>query len=138
MAIDMIEGKKLTKEQWPVYDKLILTTITPVKVKATDTQTYEYLVYYFFGALETLLTFRLVLKLAGASMGSSFVNLIYTITKIFIMPFEGMFRRVTSQGIETVSVFEPATLVAIIVYAIIAVGIVKFIWISSGEEQPID
>ncbi|HLD92043.1 MAG TPA: YggT family protein, partial [Patescibacteria group bacterium] len=40
--------------------------------------------------------------------------------------------------LETTSVLEPSTLVAIIVYAILAVGIVKLIRISSGEEQQID
>ena len=51
------------------------------------------------------------------------------------MPFEGIFRKGFTEGLETTSVVEPATLIAIIVYAIIAVGIVKLIRISSGEEQ---
>ena len=110
----------------------------PVKRQATDRETYEYLVYYIFGALEILLAFRLVLKIAGASMASAFVRLIYGISRFFVMPFEGIFRRFSSQGLETTSVLEPSTLVAIIVYAILAVGIVKLIRISSGEEQQID
>lgn len=109
--------------------------VTPVKVAATPTQTYEYLIYYIFGALEVLLAFRLVLKLFGASMASAFVRFIYNLSRIFVMPFEGIFRKVTTEGIETVSVLEPSTVVAIIVYAILAVGIVKLIRISSGEEQ---
>jgi len=110
----------------------------PVKRQATNRETYEYLVYYIFGALEILLAFRLVLKIAGASMASAFVRLIYGISRFFVMPFEGIFRRFSSQGLETTSVLEPSTLVAIIVYAILAVGIVKLIRISSGEEQQID
>lgn len=111
------------------------TVILPVKRQATNHETYEYLVYYFFGALEMFLTFRLLLKLIGANYGGGFVTLIYSVTKFLIMPFEGMFRRFTTQGVETTSVLEPSTLVAIIVYAILAVGIVKLIRISSGEEQ---
>lgn len=114
---------------------IINETATPVKRQATNYETYEYLVYYFFGTLETLLVFRLILKIAGASLGSWFVMITYTITRIFVMPFEGMFRRLSAQGVENTSVFEPATLIAIIVYAILAVGIVKLIRISSGEEQ---
>ena len=110
----------------------------PVKRQATNRETYESLVYYIFGALEILLAFRLVLKIAGASMASAFVRLIYGISRFFVMPFEGIFRRFSSQGLETTSVLEPSTLVAIIVYAILAVGIVKLIRISSGEEQQID
>ena len=110
----------------------------PVKRQATDRETYEYLVYYVFGALEILLAFRLILKIAGASTASAFVRLIYGISRFLVMPFEGIFRRFSSQGLETTSVLEPSTIVAIIVYAILAVGIVKLIRISSGEEQQID
>lgn len=113
-------------------DKIITT---PIRSGATKSQTNEYLVYYFFGALETLLVFRLILKIAGAGLNSWFVSIIYTISRFFIMPFEGIFRKSVAQGIETTSVFEPSTIVAIIVYALIAVGIVKLIRISSGEEQ---
>lgn len=108
---------------------------TPVRKGATNSQTYEYLVYYLFGALDVLLAFRLILKLAGASTASYFVNFIYSLSRIFVMPFEGIFRKGFTKGIETTSVIEPATLIAIIVYAILAVGIVKLIRISSGEEQ---
>ncbi len=106
--------------------------------QATGSQTFEYLVYYFFGALDIILAFRLVLKLAGASAGSFFVKSVYAISRFFIIPFEGIFKRGYTQGTETTSVLEPSTLVAIIVYAVLAVGIVKLIRISSGEEQQVD
>jgi hypothetical protein len=112
-----------------------LTIITPVKTGATSSQTSEYFVYYFFGILETILAFRLILKIAGASINSWFVSIIYTLSRFFIMPFEGVFRKSTAQGVETTSVFEPSTIVALIVYALLAYGIVKLIRISSGEEQ---
>lgn len=108
---------------------------TPVEPDATNSQTVEYLIYFFFGALEILLTFRLVLKLLGASISSAFVNFIYGLTGLFILPFNGIFRRGYSQGLETTSVLEPATLVAIIVYIILAWGIVKLVRISSGKQQ---
>jgi hypothetical protein len=110
----------------------------PVATKATNSQTVEYLVYFFLGALEVLLAFRLVLKLMGASLTSAFVGLIYGITGIFILPFEGIFRRGFTQGIETTSVLEPSTLVALIVYAVLAWGIVKLLRVLSGEQQKTD
>jgi len=110
--------------------------VTPVKVQATDSQTVEYLIYFFFGAIEILLAFRLVLKLMGASLSSAFVNFIYSVTGIFILPFEGIFRRGFAQGLETTSVIEPSTMVAVIVYVILAWGIVKLVRIFSGEKQP--
>jgi hypothetical protein len=109
--------------------------VAPAKVLATNSQTIEYLVYFFFGALEILLAFRLILKLMGANILSAFVAFIYGITGLFILPFEGIFHRVVAQGVETASVLEPSTLVAIIVYAVLAWGIIKLIRIFSGEKQ---
>lgn len=128
----------VTREPVVTNDSVIINepvVTTPIRSGATNSQTREYLVYYFFGALEVLLVFRLILKVTGASLNSWFVSVIYTLSRFFIMPFEGMFRRVTTQGVETTSVLEPATIVAMIVYAIMAIGIVKLIRISSREEQ---
>ena len=111
------------------------TKNTSVKNTATSFQTFEYLIYFFFGVLEVLLTFRLVLKLTGASISSAFVGLIYRLTGIFILPFEGIFRRGYAQGVETRSILEPSTLVAIIVYALLAWGVVKLLRILSGEQH---
>lgn len=108
---------------------------SPVVTKATNSQTYEYLVYYFFGALEILLAFRLILKLAGANIYSAFVGLIYGLTGIFILPFQGIFHQGYTQGLVTTSVLEPSTLVALVVYAVLAWGIVKLLRIFSGEQQ---
>ena len=66
---------------------------TPVKRGASNAQTVEYLIYFLFGILEVLLAFRLIFKLTGASLSSAFVGLIYGLTGIFILPFEGIFRR---------------------------------------------
>ena len=108
---------------------------SPVEVPASETQTVEYLIYYLLGALEILLAFRLILKLTGASMSSGFVGMIYGLSNIFIWPFEGIFRRGFAPGVETTAVLEPATLVALIVYAIVAWGIVKLVRIASGNQQ---
>lgn len=109
--------------------------IAPVKREATGSQIIGYFVYFLFGVLEILLGFRVLFKLLGANPSSIFVGLIYGVTKLFVLPFEGIFRRGFTEGIETTSVLEPSTIVAIIVYAIVAWGIVKLIRIASGEQQ---
>lgn len=111
------------------------TTHVAADSEATRSQSTEYIVYYLFGALEIILAFRLVLKLMGASFSSFFVRVIYSVTGVFILPFEGIFRRGTTQGIETTSVLEPSTFVAIIIYPILAWGIVKLIRILTGKRQ---
>lgn len=108
---------------------------TEVKREASGSQTIEYIIYFIFGSLDILLASRFILKLTGASTSSSFVNLIYDVSRIFILPFEGIFDQGSTQVMETTSVFEPATLVAIVVYGILAWGIVRLIRIFSGETQ---
>lgn len=109
--------------------------ITPVTVGATNNETYEYLIYFIFGVIETLLVFRFFLKIVGASTASSFVGLVYGSTGVLIMPFEGIFKRSLAQGIETTSVLEPSVIVGIVVYALLAWGIVRLVRIGSGEKQ---
>lgn len=103
--------------------------------QATSYQTIEYLIYFIFGALDILLVFRLILKLMGANGYSSFVGLLYNITGIFVMPFQGIFQQATGQGAVTTAVLEPATIIAIVVYAVLAVGFVKLLRILSGKKQ---
>ena len=131
MSMTEIVNETVTTQK----DNTDTVKVAPVKLEATTSQTIGYLVYFFFGALEILLTFRLILKLAGASYGNAFVGLVYGITGIFILPFQGIFQRVVGQVVQTTSVFEPATLVAIIVYAVLAWGVVKFLSVLSGERQ---
>lgn len=103
--------------------------------QATSYQTMEYLIYFLFGALDILLVFRLILRLTGANSFSAFVGLIYGVTGVFIVPFQGIFQQATARGAVTTAVLEPATLVAIVVYAVLAVGIVKLVRILSGKKQ---
>lgn len=111
---------------------------TTVQNKATSYQTIEYLIYFAFGVLEVFLVFRLIFKLTGASMGSTFVSLVYGITGIFTLPFIGIFHQVVSTGLETSAILEPASIISIIVYAVLAIGIVKFVRILSGKKQQVD
>ena len=85
------------------------------------------MIYWILGILEVLLAFRLLLKLLGANVGSPFVAFVYSVSQAFTFPFTGVFRSPAAPGIETQSVLEPSTLIAMIVYALIAVGIIKLI-----------
>jgi hypothetical protein len=85
------------------------------------------IVYYILGVLESLFAFRLIFKVLGANPESTFVSLIYTISGAFLAPFSGIFRSAVNEGIETKSVLEPTTIIAMIVYALIAYGVVRLI-----------
>lgn len=87
-------------------------------------------IYYALGVLEVLLAFRFIFKLLGANPISGFVIFLYSITNIFTAPFSGIFESVTTGGLSVQSVFEPGSLIAMLVYGIIAWGIVKLIKIN--------
>ena len=107
-----------------------------VTSEASTTQTIEYLIYFVLGVLEVLLAFRLILKLMGASTASGFVRFVYGLTGVFLYPFEGIFRRAFTEGIETTSVLEPSTIIAMIVYALLVWGIVVLLRVLAGEPEP--
>lgn len=75
-------------------------------------------IYYVLGIIEALLGLRLLFRLLGANPSSGFVSFLYTLTRVFILPFIGIFKTVASDG----AVFEPATALAMIIYALIAYG----------------
>ena len=84
------------------------------------------IVWYLFGLLEILLAFRFILKLMGANPAAGFSNFIYTITWPFTMPFATVFSKTTTQN----SIFEWTTLLAMLVYWMIAYAIVRLFLIS--------
>lgn len=108
--------------------------VTPKRI-ASETQTLVNLIYFLFGLLEILLVFRFFLRLTGAGTGSIFVTTIYSLTSIFVLPFEGIFRRAVTDGAINAAVFEPSTIIAILVYAVIAWAIVQLVKIMSRRQD---
>jgi hypothetical protein len=84
-------------------------------------------IYYIIGVLEVLFAFRLLFKLLGANPASAFVSFIYTISGAFLVPFNGIFRSTSATQNGVRSILETNTIVAMIVYFLIAWGIVKLV-----------
>lgn len=93
------------------------------------------IINYILGTLEILFAFRLVFKVLGANPENMFVDMIYSLSNIFLTPFEGIFRTTVSEGIETQSVLEPHLLIAMVSYAILALGIVKLIELIGRQKD---
>jgi hypothetical protein len=81
-------------------------------------------IYYILGVIEVFLALRLVFKLLGASTSSTFVLFLYSSTRFLIYPFIGIFKAFSTGKSY---VFEPATVIAMIIYALVARGIVSLI-----------
>ena len=79
------------------------------------------IVYYILAVLEVILGLRFIFRLLGASQGNDFVMFLYNLSHVFVGPFNGIFN---DQALGR-SVFELSTIVAMLVYALIAWGIVS-------------
>jgi hypothetical protein len=86
------------------------------------------LVGFIVGAVDILIAARFLGKLLGASSSSSFVHGIYQVSGVFVAPFTGIFGDTGSKT----NTFETASLVALVVYAVIGWGIVVMIRIATA------
>lgn len=89
-------------------------------------------VWYILGFVEVLLAFRFVLKLMGANAGATFTDIVYTLSGFFVSPFVAVFRTTYVSG----SIFEWTTLLAMIVYWVLAMGIVRIFLMSKTVSTP--
>lgn len=80
-------------------------------------------IWYIFYALEALLLFRFILKLLGANAAAGFTNFIYSLSSLPLAPFKYVFGTDSVGG----SIFEWSTLLAMLVYWVIAWGIIKLV-----------
>lgn len=78
-------------------------------------------IWYILTIIEFLLVFRFFLKAFGASPFSGFTSLIYALTDPLSIPFQGIFRA----SISGTYVLEWSTLIAMLVYALLAYGLVE-------------
>jgi hypothetical protein len=89
-------------------------------------------VWYLLGFLETLLLIRFLLRLLGANPGAGFTAFIYRVTRIFTAPFQNVFGASRVEG----SVIEWTTLLAMLIYWLIAYGIIKLFIMSKPVSTP--
>lgn len=86
-------------------------------------------VWYIAGFIITLLALRVLLFLLGANQGSGFVDFLYAISGVFAAPFYGIF----PQPAYGASVLDTASLVAMVVYALVAWGITKLFTLNRAQ-----
>jgi hypothetical protein len=91
--------------------------------RAGDVLRAKQIIYYLFGAIEALLGIRFILLALGANEASGFVRFIYGLSRPFVLPFQGIFGEPTLGA----SVLEWASLVGIIVYALVAYGLARLV-----------
>lgn len=90
------------------------------------------IVWYVLGVLQTLLAIRFILKLLGASPAAGFSSFIYDLSYIFVAPFLNVFQITEVNA----SIFEWTTLLAMVIYYLIAWGIVKLFFMGRTVSTP--
>ena len=86
------------------------------------------IIWFLTGLLLVGLVARFILKATGANTASSFVSFIYNATAAFVAPFRGIF----SDSASGSNVLEVSTIVAIVVWALIAFFVTWLLGILLG------
>lgn len=89
-------------------------------------------VYYLAGIVIALLALRIVLLLLAANPSSPFVNFIYNLSGVFAWPFYGVFGYQPSYGSSTL---ELSSVLAIVIYSLVAYGLAKLFTLVSGRSD---
>jgi len=82
-------------------------------------------VWLLLGILETFLALRFFLKMIAANPDSPIANFIYGLTGLFLLPFSGLTSTPQLGGM----VLEFSTIIAMVVYGLIAWVVERIIWV---------
>lgn len=116
----------------PAYERPAYQRPAYEPPRMSSTERACQIVYLVFGIIEALILIRILLKLLAANPDAGFSSFMYGITEPFVAFFEGVFPTPASRG----SVLELSSVLAIIVYALLAYIIVRVIRIVSRRQTP--
>jgi hypothetical protein len=90
-----------------------------------DVYKVSQLLWLFFGSLESLIAFRMFLKVIAANPNSWFTWLIYGLTDVFVWPFQNITANPSFSG----HILEITSVIAMLVYLLIGLIVVRLIWV---------
>jgi len=88
--------------------------------------------YFLFGILELLLAVRVILRLVGANAENGFANFIYGLSAPFVALFASLLK---NPALTTTAVLEVTTIIAMIVYAMLAWLVGRLIWLALSRPR---
>lgn len=89
-------------------------------------------VWSITGLIEALIGLRVLLKLIDANPANGFVDFIYGLSDVFVRPFMGIVSDPASEG----NILEVNSLIAMVVYLIVAWAILKLVWLIYDVSEP--
>lgn len=111
--------------------QLATTTTDPYAGRKANSYKVQQGIYLLLGVVEVVIGARFVLRLLGANADAGFAQFIYGLSAPLVAPFLGLFGTIQTQG----SVFEPQSLIALVVYALVGWLVVKLAWQLLGETR---
>ncbi len=114
-----------TVKQTRVVHEPLVRTEHPQKVYETKKTIFRswQIIWYVLAVVEVVIGFRVAFKAIGANPFSGFVSLIYAISDPLTIPFRGIIR----SNVYGNSVIEWSSMIAALVYLLIAWGIISLI-----------
>lgn len=112
-------------------DRTTATAYDPFAERRQASYRMVQAIYLIFGIIETLLAIRLVLRALGANPEAGFAQFVYGLTAPLLAPFVGLFGSPQSGG----SVLEIHSIVALVVYALVAWLLARLAWLLFGETR---
>jgi hypothetical protein len=88
-------------------------------------------IWWGTAVLEGMISLRVVLRLMAANPNNPFANFIYSFTNVFLWPFAGLTAQPSSGGV----VLEISSVIAMIVYLLLAWVFIEFLWLILGKER---
>lgn len=88
-------------------------------------------IWWATGIVEGLIGLRIILRMMAANPGNPFASFIYGITNVFLWPFQTLVANPSSDGI----VLEISSIIAMMVYLVLAWVIVELLWLLMGRER---
>ncbi len=90
------------------------------------------ILYLALGVVEALMITRVVLKLLAANADVGFVRFVYGVSAPLVTPFQGIF----STPVSHTNILELSSLVALAVYALVAWGIARLVFLLGKQRLP--
>jgi uncharacterized protein YggT (Ycf19 family) len=105
-------------------DVAVAEFVDNVEARQSRAAWLENLIYFIFGGIALLIAMRVLLKAIGANPENAFTNLIYQLSRPFVAPFLTIVEPIE---LGTTAMFEIASVLAIIVYLILAWLVVRLL-----------
>lgn len=136
MARERITRERVTRER-PVREREVRATqdrnyrqtqLTQRQIVLRKTTNF---VWWFTGIVEGLIGLRVVLRMMAANPGNPFADFIYTLSGLFLWPFQTLVSNPSTDGV----VLEISSIIAMMVYLLLAWVFVELLWLLLGRER---